>query len=282
MARHAPARPRLRWRSVCYGMTQLSPARTQVMPDSARFALHRPELREALCRGDGKLIEIMKGGEMQVSAGTLLIEAHTEHPFVYRMVSGWAARSRTLADARDQFILVFLPGDLFAVKSMFVSRHTDDVLVLSDAVIQKIHYRDLHAIYDRDSDVANRCIWQVVEEERRLHNWVVGLGQGSAEERLAALLIDFHGRLALSGSIPPDAMTFEMPLTQAQIGDHLGITAVHVNRVLRVFREQGVAVIRDGHVRIEDFEKLQRTAYLLLDHYERTTPEYQGQPRRET
>jgi CRP/FNR family transcriptional regulator len=248
------------------------------MPDSARFALHRSELRDALIRGDQRLLEAMKGSEMQVSGGTLLIEANTEHPFVYRMVSGWAARSRTLADARDQFILVFLPGDLFAVKSMFVTRHTDDVLVLSDAVIQKIHYRELHGLYERDSNVANRCIWQVIEEERRLHNWVVGLGQGSAEERLAALLIDFHGRLALSGSIPAEAMTFEMPLTQAQIGDHLGITSVHVNRVVRAFREEGIAVIRDGRVQVGNFEKLQRVAYLLLDHYERTTPEYSAQP----
>jgi CRP/FNR family transcriptional regulator len=249
------------------------------MPDSARFALHRSELRDALMRGDRALLEVMNGSEMQVRAGTLLIEANAEHQFVYRMVSGWAARSRTLADARDQFILVFLPGDLFAVKSMFVTRHPDDVLLLSDAVIQKIHYRKLHGIYERDSDVANRCIWQVIEEERRLHNWVVGLGQGSAEERLAALLIDFHGRLALSGSIPADAMTFEMPLTQAHLGDHLGITAVHVNRVLRAFREEGIAVIRDGQVRIVDFEKLERIAYLLLDHYERTTPEYSARAR---
>jgi CRP/FNR family transcriptional regulator len=247
------------------------------MADSARFALHRPELQEALVRGDSKVAKLMSGSEQRFASGTLLIEANTEHEFVYRIVSGWAARARTLADARNQFILVFLPGDLFAVKSMFVTRHMDDVLVLSNAVLQKIDHRVLHNAHDEDSDIANRCIWQVVEEERRLHNWVVGLGQGSAEERLAALLIDFRGRLVLSGSISSDARIYDMPLTQEQLGDCVGITAVHVNRVLRAFREQGVVTVRDGQVRIDNLDKLERAAYLLLDQFEKRTPEYGGQ-----
>jgi CRP/FNR family transcriptional regulator, anaerobic regulatory protein len=247
------------------------------MPDSARFALHRPELQSALVRGDSKVAKLMSGSEQGFASGTLLIEANTEHAFVYRIVSGWVARTRTLADARSQFILIFLPGDLFAVKSMFVTQHTDDVLVLSDSVLQKIDHRVLHEMHDEDSDVANRCIWQVLEEERRLHNWVVGLGQGSAEERLAALLIDFRGRLVLSGTLSSDARIYDMPLTQEQLGDCIGITAVHVNRVLRSFREQGIVTVRDGRVRIDNLDKLERAGYLLLDQFEKRAPQYGGQ-----
>jgi CRP-like cAMP-binding protein len=246
------------------------------MSDSARFALHRPELQEPLVRGEQKILNLMRGSAQPAAAGQILIEANTEHQYVYRLVSGWASRIRTLADGRDQCILVFLPGDLFAVKSMFVTRHTDDVVILADSVIERVHYRDLHRAYLEDGDIATRCIWQVVEEERRLHNWVVGLGLGSADERLALLLIDFHGRLALSRTIAPDALSFEMPLTQAQLADHLGITSIHVNRVLRNFREQGMVTVRDGTVTINDLERLTACAYALLDRYERSTPEYVG------
>jgi CRP-like cAMP-binding protein len=245
--------------------------------DAARFALHRPELQEALVRGEQKIYSLLAGSAQELRAQTRLIAANTDHPFVYRLVSGWAARNRTLADGRDQIILVFLPGDLFAVKSMFVTRHTDDVRLLSDAVIERIHHRDLRRAYAEDSDIAMRCTWQVVEEERRLHNWVVGLGQGSADERLAALLIDFHGRLALSGTIDPETLTFDMPVTQAQLADHVGITAIHVNRVLRSFRESGIVTVRDGRVSIHDMPKLRESAHALLDRYERSTPEYAGQ-----
>jgi CRP/FNR family transcriptional regulator, anaerobic regulatory protein len=134
-----------------------------------------------------------------------------------------------------------------------------------------------HEAYAQDSDIATRCIWQVMEEERRLHSWIDGLGQGSAEERLALLLIDFRGRLALSGSIAADSLTFEMPLTQSQLADHLGITAVHVNRVLRAFRERGIATVRDGHVTIADLDELTRRASPLLDAHQRATSEYGSQ-----
>jgi DNA-binding transcriptional regulator LsrR (DeoR family) len=71
-----------------------------------------------------------------------------------------------------------------------------------------------------------------------------------------------------------------MPLTQMQLADHLGITSVHVNRVLRVFREAGVISVRDGEVTIDNLDELARRAYPLLDTYERRTPEYVGEQAR--
>jgi len=246
------------------------------MNDVVRFAHHRPHLEESLLRGEAKLRELMRGSQLSVPAGKILIRAGTDHEYVYRLVSGWACRTRGIADGRDQIILVFLPGELFAIKSMFVSCHFDDVKVLADAVVERVHFKELHRAFREDHDVADRCIWQVVEEERRLHGWVFGLGQGSAEERLALLLIDFRGRLSLAGVIARDARAFRMPLTQTQLADHLGITPVHVNRILRGFREAGIVSVRDGEVTISDLDELARRAYPLLDAYERQTPEYVG------
>ena len=165
---------------------------------------------------------------------------------------------RTLKDGRSQFILIFLPGDLFAVKSMFVTVHPDTVEVLSDAVIEQIDQQSLRTAFDTDVDVATRCTWQILEEERRLHNWVVGLGQGSAEERMAMLLLDFRGRLILSRRIGPDATGFDIPMTQQQLGDHLGITTVHVNRVLKGLREAGIVTMRGQRLEIGDLDALVR------------------------
>lgn len=244
------------------------------MADSARFALHRPEFLGPLVRGEEKIGALLKGSTFRSPAGEVLIEAGSEHRFVYRLLEGWACRSRLLADGRNQFILVFLPGDLFAVKSMFITHHPDAVVAISDIVAQRIDYRELHEAYSEDSDIATRCIWQVIEEERRLHSWVTSLGQGSAEERLALLLVDFRGRLILSGTIPPGSLSYEMPLTQVQLADHLGITPVHVNRVLRVFREGGLATVREGKVFIENLDRLTERGASLLDPYERMSPAY--------
>jgi len=244
------------------------------MVNAARFMLHRPEQIGSLMRGDEKLSELMKGAVMSVPAGRVLVHADSDHEYIYRLRSGWACRNRAIADGRDQFILIFLPGDLFAVKSLYVTRHPDRVQTLSTAVVERIHYAQLQEAYARDVDIANRCLWQVIEEERRLHSWVFGLGQGSAEERLALLLIDLRGRLTLSGALPEGALTFDFPLTQVQVSEHLGITPVHTNRIVRSFRERGIATFRNGEVSIQNFAELRRLAEPLMDGYERTTVQY--------
>jgi CRP/FNR family transcriptional regulator len=248
------------------------------MMNSSKFALHRPEFLDALVRGEDKIASVMRGSAFKLSAGATLIEGGTEHTFVYRLVSGWVCRTRLLADGRNQFILIFLPGDLFGVKSMFVKRHPDSVQAISNVVAERVHYRTLYDAYVRDSDISTRCTWQVMEEERRLHSWVVGLGQGSAEERLALLLMDFRGRLISAGAIHVSSLVYEMPLTQGQLADHLGITAVHVNRVLKEFRDSGVVTVRDGQVSISDLDSLAQRAAPLLDVYERTDVAYVGRP----
>ena len=250
------------------------------MSDSAGYALHRPEFLDALVRGEEKIAALTKGNDYRIRSGETLIEAGHEHQYVYRLLQGWTGRSRLLPDGRRQFILVFLPGDLFAVKSMFMNRHVDGVLALSDAHLERIHYRDLHDAYVKDGDIASRCIWQVMEEERRLHSWVTGLGQGSADERLALLLIDFRGRLISSKMIGADATSYEMPLTQSQLAEHIGTTAVHVNRVLKSFRETGVVTVRDGQVTIGNLPELARRASALLDYYERSNSDYIGNTER--
>ena len=247
------------------------------MSDSARFALHRPEFLGALVRGEDKIAALVKESSITVPARATLVEANTDHRFVYRLLKGWAGRTRLLPDGRNQFILIFLPGDLFAVKSMFMTHQIDAVVAITDLVTERIDYRKLHTAYVADSDIAMRCIWQVVEEERRLHSWVVGLGQGSAEEGVALLLMDFRGRLILSKTIAPDSLTYNMPLTQVQLADHLGITAVHVSRVLKDFRDSGMVTVRDGRVTIANLDRLAQRASPLLDAYERVNPAYVGE-----
>jgi CRP/FNR family transcriptional regulator len=244
--------------------------------DCVRFALHRPEFLQPLLRGQEKIFALMRGNELERNAGRSLIEGGSDHHYVYRLLRGWAGRARMLPDGRTQYILIFLPNDLFGVKSLFVNRHVDSVRAISDIVVERVHYETLYEAYRKDSDVAMRCTWQVIEEERRLHSWVVGLGQGSAEERLALLLLDFKGRLQASGLVPADAATYNMPLTQTQLADHLGITAVHMNRVLKEFRDNEIVTVRNGQVQITDLESLVQLAAPLLDVYERHNEAYVG------
>ena len=238
------------------------------------FVTLRPQLVPSLVRGDGKLKAIMKDSGRSLAAGHVLIRGGSDHEYIYRLRSGWACRNRAIADGRDQIILIFVPGDLFAVKSLFLTQHPDSVQLLSGAVVERVHQEKLREAYSADVDIANRCLWQVIEEERRLHSWVFGLGQASAEERLAMLVLDLRGRLALASVISREAYSFEFPLTQVQISEYLGITPVHANRIIKAFRERHIVVFQNGHAVIRDFVELRRIAQPLMDAFERSLPEY--------
>jgi CRP-like cAMP-binding protein len=189
---------------------------------------------------------------------------------VYRLRTGWLARTRPLPDGRKQIILVFLPGDLVGTKTMYLTRQPDAIEALSDATLEWIDHRAMRELVRRDPDAATRTTWQAMEDERRLHNWVVGLGQGSAEERMAQMMLDLHGRLSRLKLLRDE--TFRLPMTQQQIGDFLGLTTVHVNRVLKRLREGGILSIQKQTVTFEDIAALERIAYPVQDVFERTRP----------
>jgi len=230
--------------------------------------LAREPLIPSLRRGEAKL-SVLLTETVQLRAGEKLIAARTQHDFVYRVRSGWLCRVRDSADGREQIILSFLPGDLFAVKSMFLVTHPDSVVALSDCVVERVHYQRLLEALENDSDIANRCTWQVVEEERRLHNWIFGLGQGSAEERMALLLHELLVRLRRANAIGPEELSFAFPMNQQQLAEHLGITPVHVNRVLRTFRERDVVTVRGREVVIHSLAELRRIVEPMLDDHDR-------------
>jgi CRP-like cAMP-binding protein len=243
---------------------------------TAANSLFRPIIANEMNLGDAKIAAMMAGSELKIAAKSVLVPARADHQFVYRLITGWAGRSRQLPDGRNQFILVFLPGDLFAMKSMFMRSHPDGIVAISALRVERIAQRRLHDAYIADGEIATRCMFQIVEEERRLHSWVVALGQGSAEERLALMLIEWRDRLILSGHIAPDDLSYVMPMTQVQLADHAGVTPVHVNRVFKIFRDQSIVTIRRGKVIIDNLDALKDRASALLDVYELASAGFDG------
>ena len=234
----------------------------------------RAELTAALERGDEKLRVLLARNVKTIRAGETFVAAAEKHDYIYRLRKGWAGRTRTLPDGRAQNIIIFLPGDMFAVKSAFLREHPDAIEALSNVVVEQIHHDEIRKLFEVDSDIALRCTWQLVEEERRLHSWVVGLGRGAVSERLAYLLLQFRFRLASYGTIKSDGVTFEVPMTQQQLADHLGVSLVHMNRNLMRFREAGLIDLKGRVVTLTNLDELGKYAYPLFDPFEIETPNF--------
>ena len=238
------------------------------------FPPPRQQIEDRLEAGDRALGRVMPARFRTLRPRDTLIRTGEPHDEIYRLTSGWMCRSRVLSDGRQQIIMVFLPGDLLGLKTMLLDRQPDSIQCITRATVQALDYAAALELGRTDPDVSLRFMWQLAEDERRLHNWVIALGRGSAIERIATLVLDFRGRLMQAGLI--DGESFAMPMTQEQIGDHLGLTVVHVNRTLRRMRLEGILTVASGKVQIHDLDALAIYAAPMQDIFERESKSFGG------
>lgn len=242
------------------------------------FPLQRPSLADDLATGDQRLAAMIGSSTRAVPAHKVVIGAGLEHDLIYRVRTGWCARIRHLSDGRSQMLAILLPGDFFAIEMLYQTLHLDDVAAITATTLEYVDRSIVEKGMRDDPRLALRLTWQLLEDERRMRNWLIAMGRGSAEERLALLLLDVRGRLALAGLIAPDATVFAFPMTQQAIADILGLTPVHVNRTLQHFRKAGFVTTSTGVMKVDDLEALRRLALPLLDEFEKRRPEYGASP----
>lgn len=100
--------------------------------------------------------------------------------------------------------------------------------------------------------------WTQLVDEDTLRAWLVSMGRRDSQKRVAHLMCELYVR-ARNVGLTGDGR-FEMPLTQAVIGDALGLTGVHVNRVLRRLRLSGMMELAAGSLVIADVARLAAVA----------------------
>lgn len=218
------------------------------MPNQlSEASLTRPEIKSLLQRGRAELLGAMSPTPQSFQRGDILVQMEEPHEFIYAIESGWMSRSRTISDGRRQIIVLFLPGEICGIKTIFMTHQPDAIEALTPASTRRIHYKEACDLAAKDFAVAIHLAWQLAQDERHLHNWNVRLGRANGEERLSAFLLELRNRLSALG-VSSAAGRYGLPLTQQQIADHIGLTTVHVGRILRRFRELEMADIRSNEV----------------------------------
>jgi len=226
------------------------------------YSLYRPELVGSLRRGEIALHQALGSVRFYGRRATIL-RAGEEQDLIYRLRSGWVCRSRVLADGRRQILGVSVPGDFLGLTTILFARSIDSLTCLTRTSVNVIDQSHLWEVAASNPDLALFLLFQLGKEQRRQDSWLVGLGQCTAEELLAAMLLDARERLRRRGLLGKGA--FRLPLTQQDIGDYLGMTPVHVNRVLARLRRSGTIAIRRHVVLLRDIEALERTASPMAD-----------------
>jgi PAS domain S-box-containing protein len=168
--------------------------------------------------------------------------------------NGWVYSYRLLSDGGRQIIGFHVPGDVIGLNSSVRQSSGHSYAAVTDCVICELDQRALNDIRHSETDLADALVWSAARDEAILEQHLISLGRRSAAARVAHLMLELGARLELVGLA--DEGGYRCPLTQSLIGDALGLTGIHVNRVLRELREADCLTFRNGYVSIDDRERL--------------------------
>ena len=174
------------------------------------------------------------------------------------LLSGWASLQRILPDGRRQIIALLLPGDLCDPDVLLPGSKNSHVNTLTRVTLAKVPVATLRALATGSADLAEALRWQAMVALITQREWTVSLGRRSAIERVAHLLCEVWTRLDTIGLA--NGSDCDLLLTQGDLADAMGLSAVHANRVLRELRVAGLAEVQRRRLVILDRQRLANLA----------------------
>ena len=189
--------------------------------------------------------------------------------FVHLVLDGWACRYKTLPDGKRQIVSIFVAGDFCDVNVYILKTMDHSIGAITRLKVAMITPEEMNALTAERPRLTQALWWHELVELAVQREWTVNLGQRSAYERLGHLLVELYLRLRTVGRASDGRCDF--PLTQNDLADSTGLTAVHVNRTLQELRRDGLIELERKQLRILDLERLKDVSmfnanYLHLDH----------------
>jgi CRP-like cAMP-binding protein len=200
-----------------------------------------------LLRGLNLRVKSFATQEAIVQAGTQPVESC----FV---VSGFAARAQYLANGGRQLDQIHIAGDFVDLHALHLQEMDHNVIALGMCEVAYVAHHELIPAMAR-SPRLTWLLWQLtVLDAAVARTWMSCLGRRHADAALAHLVCELSTRLRRLGATPENRFLF--PATQADLGDMLGMTPVHVNRTLSELRSRRLLTWSHQKVHVIDFERL--------------------------
>ncbi|WP_292070023.1 Crp/Fnr family transcriptional regulator [Brevundimonas sp. UBA7534] len=215
-------------------------------------------LRDALSAEEIAALETVLGPSRTVAAGADIVREHS-HPLQSTLlISGFSARYSTLRDGGRQITEINVSGDFIDLHSLLMKQMDHGVLALTDCVIANAPHARLIELTERHPHLG-RLLWLDTIIDAAIHRqWLVAMGRRSGLSHLAHLVCELYLRLRAAGQAGD--MTFDLPLTQSVLGDALGLSTVHVSRLITELRGEGVVNWSGRRIEIADWHRLAEIA----------------------
>lgn len=196
----------------------------------------------------------LEGRERSLRRGAVLVREHEASADLFVLKRGMMTSYVLLPDGSRQILRFLFPGDLIATATLLHAKSTESVAALTDSVVAPIDRAMLATTIGAHPRLSALMIAVGQSTQQALSDRLSALGRTSAKARIAALLLELRDGMRRADPTIGDA--FALIVTQEEIGDATGLTAVHVNRMLRQLEEDALIDREGGRVRLLDEKAL--------------------------
>lgn len=177
---------------------------------------------------------------------------------VHVIVDGWAARYKSLSDGSRQIVAFLIPGDFCDLHVAVLGQMDHGIVALTRCRVAYIQSGELDALTSNHNGLTKALWWAALVDEAVLREWILNVGRRDALERIAHVLCEMHARMKMVGLVEDGRLA--LPLTQHDLADTAGLTAIHVNRTLQRLRKDNLIEIGKGMLTILDVPALRQVA----------------------
>ncbi len=173
---------------------------------------------------------------------------------LHLLISGVVKSSRNLDSGLAQTLALYTAGEAVGLQAIALGREANSVVAVTKSRVSSLPASRLRAL-QRDHPQVTEGLWRAMARESAiLQEWTVGMGRRTALSQIAHLLCEIAERMRLAGGAHGD--TYEFPLTQCELADAVGLSPVHVNRILQTLRSEGLVALSRSKLQIGDWERL--------------------------
>jgi CRP-like cAMP-binding protein len=214
------------------------------------------------------LDRLARGPARDVAARRDLIREGESPRFAYLVQSGWGCRYKALPDGRRQIVDFVVPGDLCDADVEILGQMDHAIGAVTSMRVVEIAPADLDQVRQAHKKVAQALRMDEFVKISIQREWTLNVGQRTAYERISHILCELFLRMEVVGH--SNGKSCEFPLTQLDLADATGLTAVHVNRTLQELRKDGLIELHSRALTIPDLDALRNAGlfngnYLHLD-----------------
>jgi len=189
------------------------------------------------------------------------------------LVTGYAYRQKQTTDGLRQIVSLHIPGEGLDLQQLALEVADHSVQMLTRGQVAIIEQGHIRRLMSAEPEVAHAIFTAVLIEGSIFREWVLNVGRRDARTRMAHLLCEFALRMEKAGLAGGDG--FELPITQEQLADAVGLTPVHVNRTLKALEATGLIRRNKRNIAFPSWERMRDVGdfnqrYLHLDGAQRS------------